>query len=255
MEIKRPVFNNPSKQAVKNPDIATIQGNTTKITAPKVATNFKKKIKYIILAILLIITITICLIFAFAKDNVKEIKDISISTVVHSINFDFPENSFDSTIDEDGNKKIIIMPGNSFTGQVGMTSKINEELPNLAGDVFVRFRMEAYVITKSENGSDVRNYFGNLLQTKIINDVNNDWFIDDKYFYYNDILKPEQSVSAKLDMLISHENTPNFLQSQTLYITCTFEVLQASAYQSINEIWVSAPYLWKNSITKKVISQ
>lgn len=251
MDIQRPVFNEPNSKSSRNQDIATVQGFDTKVTAPKVATNFKKHIKYIVLSILIVVIITTCLIFAFAKNEVKEIKEISIVPVVHNMDFDFPENSFDTTIDDEGNRKLIVMPGNSFTGKVSMTSNINEEYPDLAGNVFVRFRMEAFVI--GENG--VENYFGDLLKTSVKNDTNNDWFNDNKYFYYNDVLKPNQTISATLDMLINQANTPNHLQSQTLYIKCTFEVLQSSAYQSINEVWVSAPYVWRNLVTNKVLGK
>ncbi len=248
MEIQRPVFNDHNDKSSKNQDIATVQGFDTKVTAPKVATNFKKHIKYIALSILIVVVITTCLIFAFAKNNVKEIKDISIIPVVDSLDFDFPENSFIPSIDDEGNKTLVVMPGNAFTGKVSMTSKINENYPDDAGNVFVRFRMEAYVI--GENG--VKNYYGDLLKSTVTNDLNGDWFSDNKYFYYNDILKPEQSVSATLSMMISQENTPNNLQSQTLYIRCTFEVLQSSNYQSISEVWVGAPYAWRSLIANKM---
>lgn len=248
MDLQRPVFNEHSNKSPKNQDVATVQGFDTKITAPKVATNFKKHIKYIILSLLIVIIITTCLIFAFAPNSVKEISEIKIVPVVNNIDFDFPENSFDPTVDDKGNKTLLIMPGNAFSAKVSVTSKIDEDFPTLAGDVFVRFRMEAYVL--GEN--NVENYYGDLLQTSITNDLNGDWFNDNKYFYYNDILKPEQTISAQLNMIVDQENTPNNLQSKTLYIKCTFEVLQSSAYQSISEVWVSAPYAWRSLISKKM---
>lgn len=245
MELQRPTFNNINETKSKQtaPSIDKLQGSSTKITAPKVATNAKKKVSVIVAIILIIITITVACLFIFTNKDVKQIKDISIKLDSASISFDFVGNDSDITIGEDGLQHMVVLPGKVFKGQVGISSIVDEEHPELAGDVFVRYRLEAYIDD---------NYYGDVLNTASIDDPDAEWFDDGRYIYYNDVLSPNSTISSNVQIVINHENTPNSFQSKTLKIVVTFQVLQASNHQSINEMWVEAPNAWKSAIIKKV---
>ena len=134
------------------------------------------------------------------------------------------------------------MPGHVFNGKVALTSTIDENYPELAGDVFVRFRLEAYVDD---------NYYGDILKASTINDLEYNWYNDGRYFYYNDLLSPNETITSELQLVLDNNNISNSLQSKSVKFIVTFQVLQASQYQSINEMWVGAPNAWKTSIIKK----
>ena len=245
MALQRPTFNsvNSNDPKINNQNkIDNIKGSDTKISAPKVATSYKKRIMIIAIVALIVVVIITASIFIIGNTGVKDIKDISIKLDIPQIKFEFAGNDSDIIVDEDGTHHIAIMPGQVFNGKVALTSTIDENYPELAGDVFVRFRLEAYVDD---------NYYGDILKASTINDLEYNWYNDGRYFYYNDLLSPNETITSELQLVLDNNNISISLQSKSVKFIVTFQVLQASQYQSINEMWVGAPNAWKTSIIKK----
>lgn len=264
MEPKKPVFpiiNNTQKAEVKNINttstfVSPLEKSEPKISSPKVASNEKKKILTILLIALAIIIATVVVLLVITNHKTQKINDISIKLSIkqdaqgNTLNtgFDWTEIENNRTyVDSNGEKHIKLLPGDKFGGKLALTSLKDENNPTLSGDVVVRCRVYAIVEDR---------YIGNIFKYTLDNENANDWFSSDfdGYMYYNNLLSTDETIFLNLTIEISGAKTTNELQGKRVSLFYSFEVLQASADQSIREMWFSSPYEWRVNIANKVLN-
>lgn len=264
MEPKKPVFpsiNSTQKTDIKNNHLVNafvnpLENSEPQASSPKVATNAKRKLLSILFIAIVIIIATVVTVLIITTHKTQKINDISIKISLtedaqgNTLNtgFDFTELEENRTyVDSEGNSHIRIYPGDKFGGKLALTSLKDENNPTLAGNVVVRCRVFAVA-------DDV--YIGNIFNYKVSDDNISDWFASefDGYIYYNNLLSVDETIYLNLDVEISGAKAGNELQGKSISLCYSFEVLQASADQSIREVWFSSPYEWRVNIANKVLN-
>ena len=266
MDIQKPNFNIPKKpptapiKQVKpnnkqpfepisskedtNFSLTNVNSTEQKITAPKLATSFNKKwlVVLLCLSIALIVAITCVCVLVIKKPITP--KDIFITLESKDVYLDFSSLDDRITVDEDGNEYVRLLPGDDFVGKFYITSKTDTNQTTPPGSVFLRFRTYATVAD---------NFYGSIFDCSINNSEFENWYKGlDGYLYYNKLLHPEETVSVDVKISINGERTTNNLQGKSINLVGEFEVLQSAnqSYQSIAEMWQTAPYSWRTNIIK-----
>ena len=254
MEIKKPTFKMPERPVMNNvqapnvnnsqkkegPSFNPINSEHKRDTSPVVATNSKKKLWILIVSIIAGVILAVSSIILFALPTPKKPSNIFVNLTHNGSTFDFSMVDNERIeVDNEGKLSVSLLPGDKFNGEFSVTSSSVEG--QNAGSVFVRFRM--YAIIED-------NYFGNVLHyTPDASNINNWYIAKDGFIYYNNLLHADETISINMLITLVGEYVTEDLMGSDIYITSSFEVLQASAYQSITEMWSTAPYGWRTIVT------
>lgn len=98
-------------------------------------------------------------------------------------------------------------------------------------DVYIRVRVQPYWT----NGLPLIVNDKNTIKLNFSN--NNDWIKKDNFYYYKDILKPNQKTSNLLKSVTLNKNILDYYKKQEFNVDVIVESIQAKPKEALKEVW------------------